>query len=77
MGGGESKQNLEKSIDTTGTVNNSVIVDNEVPIVSKEIVILLSALLIIQLMQMCLHIYAQYTKKLKKKYTSQNASRNV
>lgn len=58
MGGGESKSTQEKSVDTTGNVNNNVIVDNEVPIVSKEIVLLLSAIVILQVFQLCMYIYA-------------------
>lgn len=70
MGGGQSERNLEKSIDAAGNVNNNVIVDNEVPIVSKEIVTFLAALFILQLIQLCLYVYSQYTRKLKKRYSN-------
>lgn len=79
MGGNESKQ--EKSIDSTGEVNNNnnVIVSNEVSIVISEIVTLLAVLVALQLFQLCLYVYAQYTKKLKKRYSSSapNVSRAI
>lgn len=72
MGGGESKTEEHKTIDTDGTVNNNLVFNQEKPvdIHNKEIIILLSIICAIKLIQLGVYLYVNHRRSLKKKYAS-------
>lgn len=80
MGSGESKQDTQKTVESTGSVNNNLVFQKAVPIESRTVEILLVILIILKVFGI---LYAVYRKKqeklkdkLKEKY-AQNPTRNV
>lgn len=72
MGGGSSKPTETKTVDSTGTLNNNLVIENSVPVHNSEINILLYILVAIQIINLLLIIYREHQKNLKKKYLKQN-----
>lgn len=67
MGGGESKEET-KTIDTTGNVNNNVVIQESVPIHNEEMKILLYVICVVKIIQFIFFIYKFQVRRLKKKY---------
>lgn len=73
MGGGESKQEETKTVDSTGAVNNNVVVTNPVNIRNMDIMILLWLIGIIKVIELILYMYKTHQRTMKKKYTNNPA----
>lgn len=57
----------EKEVDTTGTVNNNMVV-NTVDVSSDEITTLLSILVVIKVIELLLYIYKSWRNGLKRRF---------
>lgn len=64
MGSGESK--TEKTVDTSGTVNNNVVVTADLTMEKTQILLLF--LCILKTMEFLYFVYVSHQRKLKKKY---------
>lgn len=70
MGSGPSHDAAETKVaDSTGTVNNNILL-NPVPIQSREIVILLSIICGIKALELAMYVYREHKKFLKKRYVN-------
>lgn len=65
---GDSKEE-SKTIDTTGNVNNNVVIEQSVPIHNDELVNILYTILIIKIIELVYIIFKAYQRSQKKKYT--------
>lgn len=70
MGGSDSKQE-SKTVDSSGTVNNNVVLNDPVPIMNNEIVILLWTICVIKVLELLLYVYREHYKNIKKRYANQ------
>lgn len=66
MGSSESKEE-HKTVDTTGNVNNNLVIGGEVDVFSIEIVILLGIICAIKIIEFVYFLYNQKYKKIKKR----------
>lgn len=66
MGAEESKQ-----IDTSGNVNNNVILEGPIDVNHDKITILLSIMLIIQIISFGMKIFSTFRHSVKKRYVNQ------
>lgn len=69
MGSSESKEE-KKTVDATGQVNNSIVLEEGIDIKNVEIVILLYVICIIKILELVIYIYRWHNSKIKKKYSS-------
>lgn len=67
MGSSESREE-KKTVDSTGTVNNNVVVNGEVDIYSTEIVILLGIICALKVIEFIYFIYQRHYKNIKKRF---------
>lgn len=77
---GSSPTKPEKTVDTTGTVNNNVIVSNvtgEVDVFSIEIVALLGIICILKIIEFIYFIYNRYYRRMKKRFVDQVPQRQI
>lgn len=65
-----------KTIDTAGTVNNNITVEEPIDSYSITIVTLLATLCVLRVLECVFNVYRYHVKTLKKKYRSSNASRS-
>lgn len=72
-----TKNSKTDEINSTGTVNNNVIVNDTVNIYSKEIVYLLIAILALKMFEIVIFIYFKHRRHLKKVYESRNNDKSV
>lgn len=73
MGGSQSSQPENKVVESSGQVNNNVVVafdtlQNTVADYGLEIVLLLLILCILKILEFASYVYVNHTKKMKKKY---------
>lgn len=66
--GGTTSHDEAKTVDSTGQVNNNVVVQETVDVYSSEIVILLGVLCILKILELGCFLYMNHKKSLKKKY---------
>lgn len=69
MGGGESKVET-KTVESTGHVNNNLVIQEPVPIQTDEIIILLCVIAVIKILELGIFVYKQHVKGIKKKYNN-------
>lgn len=74
MGGGESKTAETKTVDSSGTVNNNVVLSQPVPIENRQLLILIWILCVLRVIEFLWQIYREHNKNLKKKYSGDNPS---
>lgn len=65
MGGSSSTE--KKAVDTTGGVNNNIVVNGEVDVSSDEVVILLGIICAIKIMEFVYFIYRRHYQTIKKR----------
>lgn len=70
MGG--STSNAKKQVDSTGTVNNNVVITEPVPIETREVLILLMIITTIKIIEFLIFLYKQHVKSVKKKINMNN-----
>lgn len=70
MGGTSSSE--KKTVDSTGTINNNVVVNGEVDVTSLEIIILLGIICAIKIMEFIYFIYRRHYQNVKKRVSTQN-----
>lgn len=75
MGSGQSQQET-KTIESSGQVNNNVVIQETEDVYSMELVILLSLLCALKILEIGIFLYNKYKQQMKKKY-SQAARINV
>lgn len=68
MGGGGSKHQDAKTVDTSGTVNNNVVFTEPVPIHHETLEWLILVICIVKVIELAITIYKIHQKQLKKKY---------
>lgn len=71
MGNNDSKEET-KTVDTTGNVNNNVIIGEPVKIHSNEIIMLLYIICAVKIIELILFFYKVHLKRVKKKYLKAN-----
>lgn len=69
-----SSEEVDKTVDTTGTVNNNVIVSDTVDVHNDHIVTILYVLAILKIIEMLYVIFKVYNKQNKKKYMKRGLS---
>lgn len=69
MGGKESKEET-KTVDTTGNVNNNVVIQEPVPVAMEEVIILLAIITAIKIIELVIYFYKVHTRNVKKKYSA-------
>lgn len=69
MGKGQSKE-----IDSTGTVNNNVILTNTVNVYSQELVYLLAVLVALKILEIMIFMYLKHKRHLKMDYMNRGGS---
>lgn len=62
-----------KNVDTTGTVNNNVVLSEPVGISDFEVEFVLWGLLALKLLELGLFAFREYRRSIKKKYIAQQA----
>lgn len=68
MGSPQSKVEEKKTVDSSGVVNNSLVVAEEIS--TGRIEILLIILCILKLFEFAYFVYSSHTRRMKKKYTN-------
>lgn len=63
-----SNEAKETKLETSGEINNNVIIQDTVTVHNNEIIILLYIIAILKMAEFIIYIYNQYIKKIKKKY---------
>lgn len=66
--GSRTSSEEKKTVDTTGNVNNNVVIQEPVPVETQEIVILLSIITTIKIFELLIFLYKQHVKGIKKKF---------
>lgn len=61
----------KKTVDSTGTVNNNVVIGGEVDVFSVEIVVLLGIICIIKMIEFIYFIYNRHYRRMKKHFVDQ------
>lgn len=69
---GSNTSTEKKTVDSTGTVNNNVVVNGEVDVTSLEIVILLGIICAIKIMEFIYFIYKRNYHNIKKRASTQS-----
>lgn len=64
----DSSEEQTKNVDTTGTVNNNVVIDQTVPIHNDHLVILLYIITVIKVLEFIYILFKVFVRKQKKKY---------
>lgn len=72
--GGTTSHEEKKTVDSTGEVNNNVVVQETVDVYSSEMVILLSILCILKIIELGCYLYTTHNRNLKKKYSQSQGS---
>lgn len=75
MGSGESKQDTQKTVESTGSVNNNLVFQKAVPIESRTVEILLVILIALKVITFMYALYRKKQDKLKDKLRAQYANR--
>lgn len=65
MGGASSTE--KKAVDTTGGVNNNIVVNGEVDVNSDEVIILLGIICAIKIMEFIYFVYRRHYQNIKKR----------
>lgn len=68
MGSSQSQQET-KTIESSGQVNNNVVIQETEDVYSMELVILLSLLCALKILEMGIFLYNKYKQQMKRKYT--------
>lgn len=63
-----SNEAKETKLETSGEINNNVIIQDTVTVHNNEIIILLYIIAILKMAEFIIYIYNQYMKTIKKKY---------
>lgn len=71
MGSSDSKEET-KTVDSNGNVNNNIVIQDPVPIHSKDISVVLYIICAIKIFELIIFLYKFHSKNLKKKYANQN-----
>lgn len=66
MGHSESKEE-KKTIDSTGSVNNNVVVNGEVDVNSMEVIILLGVICAIKIFEFIYFLYRRHYRNIKRR----------
>lgn len=74
MGSGESKHDETKTVDTSGAVNNNLVLNQPVPIHYKTLEILIWIICVIKVIELCICAYKIHQRCLKKKYASNSGA---
>lgn len=69
---GSATSGETKTIDTTGNVNNNVVLQNPEDVIAPEILVILIIICIIKMAELIFYIFHKYRKGLKKKFTQTN-----
>lgn len=75
---GDSSEEIEhKVVDTTGQVNNNIIVQeardtHDQLLVNEKLLLATSALVVFEVIKLVIYAFAVYKKKMKKAYSNQN-----
>ena len=72
----DSSEEITKTVDTTGTVNNNVVVTEPIQVSDFEIEFILWTICIIKIIELGLFIYREHNRSLKRKYLMKNSSNN-
>lgn len=73
MGGGESKHQDVKSVDTAGAINNNLVFSEPVPIHHKTLEWLILIICVVKVIELFISLYKIHQKQLKKKYAGNAA----
>lgn len=68
--GGSGSSEEKKTVDSSGTVNNNVVISDPVEFYNKEIVCILWIILALKIMELILFFYREHRRGLKKKYVT-------
>lgn len=75
--GSSTSTDEKKTVDLTGTVNNNVLVNNEITADHFEVIIILLAIIVVlKVVEFCYFIYYKHKKQLKKRYGNNNNGTN-
>lgn len=74
MGSSESKTDA-KAVDTTGNVNNNVVINDQVNVYSTEIIVLLGLICILKIIEFIYFIYTKHYHNLKKRLVTNGPPR--
>lgn len=66
-----SKKETVKTLDSTGQVNNNVIIHDDVKFQNMEMLVLLYVITIVKIIGLVLYIYKQHKKKLRREFVNQ------
>lgn len=58
----------ENNIESTGTVNNNVIIDGQVDVSSKEIILLLGIICLLKIIEFVYFVYKRHYQGIKKRF---------
>lgn len=75
--GTESSKEETKTIDSTGNINNNLVLEGPVDIKSTEVIIFLGIICLIKIMEFGVFLYKYHSKKVKKNYDRNNALNSV
>lgn len=67
MGGSHSSEE-EKTVESSGAVNNNIVFSGSVQISNREMVTLLIIIAIIKVLELAFFVYREHKKTIKKKY---------
>lgn len=73
MGASESKEE-HKTVDTTGNVNNNVVIGGQVDVFSIEVVVLLGIICIIKMIELIYFVYSKIYHRMKKRIVERPGS---
>ncbi len=70
MGSEESKE--VKTVDSTGAVNNNVVIQEPVPIHNDQMTFILLVICVIKIIELLLFCYKVHLRRMKKRYLKSN-----
>lgn len=66
-----SSKSEDKTVESTGTVNNNVVIGGQVDVFSIEIVVLLGIICALKVIEFIYFIYNRYYRRMKKRFIDQ------
>lgn len=66
-----SRQETTKILDSTGQVNNNVVIHDDVKFYNMEMLVLLYVITTVKIISLVLYIYRQHKKKLRKEFSNE------
>lgn len=70
MGSSGSSHDEHKTVDSSGAVNNNLVFEEPVPTHSTTMIVLVSVICAIKILELCIYIYKEHRKNLKKRYNT-------